>query len=167
MGLARLLNRSNGAPPTPTPPTPAPTSTFMAGPEQSWGSSTSARPSEAQSLSVPAFWRGHAYVCGTVGMLPCVAFRGTDALNPQPPVVLQPDPNQTAMGFWAGVVSSLTLYGNSICIITDSDRNGWPTVLKPVHPTSAAVRFSGNPQAPSIAAWYVAGQIYDPSEVWH
>jgi HK97 family phage portal protein len=141
---------------------------FMAGPEQSWPSShVLAPPTEAQALSVPAFWRGCAYVCGSVGMLPCISYRGTDALDPQPPVILQPDPFQTPMAFWAGCAEAVTLYGNSICIITNTDRNGWPTALKPVHPTLCAVRFTGNPMAPTIAQWYVAGQIYDPSQVWH
>ena len=39
--------------------------------------------------------------------------------------------------------------------------------MKPIHPTLAAVRFTGNPMAPTIMAWYVAGQLYDPAEIWH
>jgi HK97 family phage portal protein len=141
---------------------------FMAGPEQQFPpSSVLPPPSEAQALSVPAFWRGCAYVCGTVGMLPRLVYRGPDALDPQPPVILQPDPNQTPMAFWTGMAESLGLYGNAISIITATDRQGWPTTLKPIHPTLAAVRFTGNPMAPTIAAWYLAGQIYDPSEIWH
>jgi HK97 family phage portal protein len=141
----------------------------MAGPEQQFQSASRVfpAPSETQALSVPAFWKACAYVCGTVGMLPATVYRGTDALDPQPPVVAQPDPNQTPMAFWAGVAESLTLYGNSVCIVVDTDRNGWPQTLKPIHPTLAAVRFTGNPMAPTIQAWYVAGQIYDPSEIWH
>ena len=171
MGLAALLNRaaaspnqhaaSGGRPPS------GPTQ-FMAGPEQGWNTSpTLPPPTEAQALSVPAFWKCHAYVTGTVGMLPAVAYRGTDVLDPQPAVITQPDPNQTPMSFWAGVASSLALYGNSINLITSTDRLGWPATLKPIHPTLAAVRFTGNPMAPDIAAWYLAGQLYDPSEVWH
>jgi HK97 family phage portal protein len=143
-------------------------SQFIAGPEQQFTQNrVLPPPTESMALSVPAFWRGHAYVTGTVGMLPVTAFRGTDALDPQPPVIVQPDPNQTPMAFWAGVVSSLALYGNSICLITSTDRYGWPLTLKPIHPTLAAVRFTGNPMAPTIDSWYVAGQIFDPSEVWH
>jgi HK97 family phage portal protein len=124
-------------------------------------------PSEAQALSVPAFWRGCAYVCGTVGMLPRNVYRGTDLVDPQPSVIVQPDPDQTPMAYWAGQAESLVLYGNGINIITQTDRTGWPVTVKPVHPTLAAVRFTGNPMAPTIAAWYVAGQLYDPSEIWH
>jgi HK97 family phage portal protein len=79
----------------------------------------------------------------------------------------QPDPNQTPMAFWAGCAESLALYGNSICIITSTDRTGYPATLKPIHPTLAAVRFTGNPMAPTIDSWYVAGQMFDPSEIWH
>jgi HK97 family phage portal protein len=140
----------------------------MAGPEQQFPSASALpHPTETQALSVPAFWRGCAYVCGSVGMLPCVAYRGTDAVDPQPPVIIQPDPNQTPMAFWAGMAESLALYGNAICIITSIDRSGWPVTLKPIHPTLAAVRFTGNPMAPTIAAWYVAGQVFDPTEIWH
>jgi HK97 family phage portal protein len=140
----------------------------MAGPEQTWPPATVlAPPSEASALSVPAFWRGHAYVCGGIGMLPVTVFRGTDALDPQPAVMRQPDPNQTPMAFWSGVTSSLTLYGNSINLITSRDRYGFPLTLKPVHPTLVAVRFTGNPMTPIVDAWYVAGRIYDPADIWH
>jgi HK97 family phage portal protein len=170
MGLAALLNRSSpnvGSAARGVGPALGPTQ-FMAGPEQTWPpSSVLPPPSESDALSVPAFWRGCAYTCGTVGMLPRYVYRGTDVVDPQPPVVVQPDPNQTPMAYWTGQAESLTLYGNAINIITATDRNGWPTTLKPIHPTLAAVRFTGNPMAPTIAAWYVAGQIYDPSEIWH
>ena len=147
------------------PPSPA---GWMAGPEQTWPpANVLAPPSEAQALSVPAFWRGHAIVTGGVGMLPRVVYRGTDALDPQPAIIRQPDPAQSSMAFWAGVASSLALYGNAICVITSSDKLGYPLTLRPVHPTLAAVRFTGNPMTPSVDAWYVAGQVYDPSDIWH
>ncbi|HEY2301392.1 MAG TPA: phage portal protein [Acidimicrobiales bacterium] len=140
----------------------------MAGPEQTWPPTrVLPQPSETNALSVPAFWKAHAYVTGTVGMLPARAFRGTDALDPQPGIIRQPDPTQTPMAFWAGVTSALTLYGNAICIITGRDSLGWPASLKPIHPTLAAVRFIGNPMSPTIGAWYVAGQMYDPVDIWH
>jgi HK97 family phage portal protein len=168
MGLGRVLVRSspNVAPVSAAAAAVGP-GTWTAGPAQFPPAPTLLPPTETQALSVPAFWRGCAYVCGSLGMLPITAFRGTDAVDPQPPVIVQPDPNQTPMAFWAGVAESLTLYGNSVCLITLSDRYGWPLTLKPVHPTMTAVRFSGNPMAPTIAAWYIAGQVYDPSEVWH
>ena len=169
MGLANLLVRSSPnfgsvAPNVPS----APPSTFMSGPEQTWPPShVLTPPSEAQALGVPAFWKAHSYVCGTVGMLPVTVYRGTDALDPQPAVMRQPDPNQTPMAFWAGVVSSLALYGNSINLVTSRDRYGFPLTLKPVHPTLVAVRFAGNPMTPSIDSFYVAGKMYDPGDVWH
>ena len=169
MGLARLFNRSSpNLQPSSMVAAPYGPTQFMPGPEQRWPpAAVLPPPTEAEALSVPAFWRGCAYVCGSVGMLPARAYRGTDILDPQPSVVEQPDPMQTAMAFWSGVAESLTLYGNSINIITSRDRNGWPLSLKPIHPTLAAVRFTGNPMAPDIAAWYVAGQFYDTSDIWH
>jgi HK97 family phage portal protein len=165
MGLGRVLVRSSpnvqAVMHTPTP--------FMAGPEQTFSppSNVLPPPSETQALSWPAFLRGMAYVTGTVGMLPVTAYRGTEAVDPQPAVIRQPDPNQTPMAFWAGVVESLLFYGNSINIITSTDRYGFPITLKPIHPTLAAVRFQGNPMSPLIGAWYVAGEFYDPSQIWH
>ena len=170
MGLANLLVRSspNVAPVSTAPAAPPAPSTWMSGPEQQWPPiRVLAPPSEASALSVPAFWRGHAYVCGGIGMLPVTVFRSTDALDPQPAVIRQPDPNQTPMAFWAGVVSSLTLYGNSINLITSRDRYGFPLTLRPVHPTLTAVRFTGNPMTPSVDAWYLAGRVYDPADIWH
>jgi HK97 family phage portal protein len=116
---------------------------------------------------VPAFWRGHAYVCGSIGLLPVDAWRDNDFVDPQPPVMRQPDPNQTPMAFWAQIASALTLYGNAVCVITGTDRLGYPTQVYPVHPLYAAVKFAGNPSDPLIAGWYLAGHFYDPSQVWH
>ena len=124
-------------------------------------------PSERTALSVPAFWRGHAYVTASLGLLPVTAWRDNDEMDPQPNVVRQPDPNQTPMSFWAQIASALTLYGNSVCVITGTDRLGYPTSFYPVHPLYAAVKFSGNPSDPLIAGWYLAGHYYDTSQVWH
>jgi HK97 family phage portal protein len=118
------------------------------------------------ALGVPAFWRGHAYVCG-LGGLPFAAFRDNDAVDPQPAILTQPDPRQTGHAFWSGLISALTLYGNSVNIITGRDRLGYPTSLAPINPLYAAVRFKGNPAAPDIGGWYLAGRWYDPDEVWH
>jgi len=166
MGLAAFLGRSS---PNVAPGSKGvPPSGFTAGPEQNWPPTVTLPPAtEATALSVPAFWRGHAYVTATVGMLPTNVYRGTDLVDPQPAVIRQPDPTQSPMAFWAGVASSLTLYGNAINLVTSTDRLGYPLTLKPIHPTLCAVRFTGNPMAPDIAAWYIAGRVYDPSEVWH
>jgi len=167
VGLAALLLRSSpnlqpvaagvgsGAP-TPAGPTP-------------WYPPSRVLPpvTEQTALGVPAFWRGMAYVCGAVGMLPVTIFRDTEILDPQPNVVRQPDPFQTPMAFWTGVAESLTLYGNAICIVTGRDRLGYPTSLKPVHPLMTAVRFVGNPMTPDIGEFYIAGRLYDPSQIWH
>jgi HK97 family phage portal protein len=172
MGLAQLLGRSGPVPPA----LPSSSSTFSSSPPPTdtgpggWfppATRVLPPPSERSALSVPAFWRGHAYVCGSVGLLPVTAWRDDDELDPQPSIMRQPDPNQTPMAFWAGVTSALTLYGNAICVITSTDRLGYPTALMPVHPLYAAVKFAGNPSDPTIAGWYLAGQFYDPSEVWH
>ena len=169
MGLARLLTRSSpNAVPASLAPSAAPGATFAPGPEQTWPPSRILpTPTETSALSVPAFWYAAAVVCGRVGMLPVRAYRGTDIVDPAPGIVRQPDPNQTPMAFWAGVTESLALYGNAINIVTSRDRLGYPQTLKPIHPTLAAVRFTGNPMAPTIDAWYIAGEMYDPVDVWH
>ncbi|HEY2303726.1 MAG TPA: phage portal protein [Acidimicrobiales bacterium] len=164
MGLGKLLTRSSpnfgsvvpNAGPTPASPQP-------------WYPPSNILPptTEANALSVPAFWAGYRYVCGAVGELPVAAYRGTELIDPQPGILAQPDPNQTAMAFWAAMTASLTLYGNAICIITGYDRLGYPTSLKPVHPLMVAVRFIGNPMNPDIGAFYCAGQLYDPDQIWH
>jgi HK97 family phage portal protein len=167
MGLASLLMRAASSPNVGQ-VSHAPTQ-FMSGPEQTWAppSNVLPPPSETQALSWPAFLRGLAYVCSTVGMLPLAAYRDTEVLDPQPAIIRQPDPTQTPMAFWSGVAESLVLYGNSINIITSTDRYGWPLTLKPIHPTLVAVRFVGNPMSPTIQSFYAAGQMYDASEVWH
>jgi HK97 family phage portal protein len=125
-------------------------------------------PTEREALAVPAFWRGHNYVCGTVGMLPVTAMQDTVQLEPQPAILRQPDISQTPMAFWAGVASALTLYGNSVCLITDIDRGlGYPAALKLIHPLHAAVRLAGDPSEPDIGGWYISGHFVDPSRVWH
>ncbi|HXC64014.1 MAG TPA: phage portal protein, partial [bacterium] len=124
-------------------------------------------PTEYEARAVPAFWRAHNYVCGTVGMLPVAAWRGTSQLDPQPQIIRQPDITQTPMAFWAGLVSAISLYGNSVCAVLATSDLGYPTELLQVHPLQAAVRLAGNPQSPTIGGWYLAGQFYDPSQVWH
>ena len=165
MGLAALLNRDASAVPAGPPGAAGPAST------EEIGFAPSSRalppPTEQSALSVPAFWRGHAYVCGSVGLLPVAAWRDTDLIDPPPPVIRQPDLNQTAMAFWAGLTSAVTLYGNSICLITSKDRLGYPTSLYPVHPLNAAVKLAGNPSSPLIAGWYLSGHFYDATQVWH
>jgi HK97 family phage portal protein len=174
MGLARLMARSSATLPAVVPSGGATQSTGMppttdTAPGGWWPPPTRVlpAPSERSALSVPAFWRGHAYVCSSVGLLPVTGWRDNDELDPQPNVLRQPDPNQTPMAFWSGITSALTLYGNALCVITGTDRLGYPTSLYPVHPLYAAVRFAGNPMDPLIAGWYLAGQFYDPSQVWH
>jgi HK97 family phage portal protein len=173
MGLAQLFTRSgpgavavvpSGAPMATGPPPPTDT-----GPGGWYPAPTRVLPppSERTALSVPAFWRGHAYVTASIGLLPVSAWRDNDELDPQPSILRQPDLNQTSMAFWAQVTSALTLYGNAICVITGTDRLGYPTSVFPVHPLYAAVKFSGNPSSPLIAGWYLAGHFYDPAEVWH
>jgi HK97 family phage portal protein len=165
MGLGRVLVRASSpnfgsmvpnAGPTPASPQP-------------WYPPSNILPptSEANALSVPAFWAGYRYVCGAVGELPVAAYRGTELVDPQPGVLVQPDPNQTPMAFWSAMAASLTLYGNAICVITGFDRLGYPTTLKAIHPLMVAVRFTGNPMAPDIGAYYAAGQLYDPDQIWH
>jgi HK97 family phage portal protein len=124
-------------------------------------------PSEGEALAVPAFWRGHNYVCGTIGMLPVAAWRDTEQIDPQPQVLRQPDVNQTPMAFWAEIVSSLTLYGNAICVIASINGLGYPTALRPIHPTLAAWRPVGDPNNPTVGAWYISGRVIDPTQVWH
>ena len=124
-------------------------------------------PNETSALSVPAFWRGHAYVCGSVGMLPVTGWRNGDQLDPQPAVLKRPDPMQTPMAFWSGCASAVTLYGNSVCVIVERDRLGYASALMPVHPLFAACRFGGDPSDPVIEGWYIAGKFYDPAQVWH
>jgi HK97 family phage portal protein len=170
MGLAALLNRS-------TPPAPVPVDgggggligTYVTDTMPGFPASTRVLPppNETSALSVPAFWRGHAYVCGSIGMLPVTAWRETDQLDPQPPVIRQPDPNQTPMAFWSGVASALTLYGNHVAVVQAVDRLGYPTALTPVHPLLCAVKFIGNPSNPLVGGWYIAGKFYDPAQVWH
>lgn len=123
--------------------------------------------SEQSAQGLPAFWRGLAYVTGTVGMLPVDAYRGTDRVDPPPLVLSRPDPRSTGMTFWSELARSLLLYGNAVSLITQTDRLGYPTAMRPIHPLDAQVRLVGAPAEPDIAAWYVMGHEVDPSFIWH
>lgn len=162
MGLGRLLVRTNGTGGNGTAPPNDPGAWWMGGPTV-----LPSPVSERSAQGLPPFWRGLAYVTGTVGMLPVLGYRGTDALEPQPVVLAQPDPRATAMSFWSEITRSLVLYGNGVALITATDRLGWPTALRAIHPQDAQVRLIGNPAEPDIGAWYVMGHEVDPSHIWH
>ena len=125
--------------------------------------------SEESAQGLPPFWRGLAYVSGTVGMLPASALRGTDEVDPQPVVLTQPDPRpgQTAITYWSSLVRSLVLYGNGVSLITATDRLGYPTALRALHPLDVSVQFMGNPAEPDIGKWFVMGREVDASRIWH
>ena len=158
MGLGRVLLRSNES------------GAADVAPGLSWFPSGRVLPvpvTEESAQAVPPFWRGLAYVTGTVGMLPASALRGTDEIDPQPTVLVQPDPRTTAISFWSETVRSLVLYGNAVSLITARDRLGFPSALRAIHPRDVSVQFLGNPSEPDIGAWYLMGREVDPSNIWH
>ena len=158
MGLGRVLTRSNGD------------TGGGNGPALGWWPGGRVMPTpvtEDSAEGLAPFWRGLAYVSGTVAMLPADAYRGTDQVDPQPAVLAQPDPRMTAMSYWAEVVRSLVLYGNGVSLVTERDRLGYPSALRCVHPLHVSVRYTGNPAEPDIGEWYVMGHEVDPADVWH
>ncbi len=102
-------------------------------------------------------------------MLPARAFREKggvrDKLNPQPPLIAQPDPEMTAGEFWSGMEISLQLRGNAYAVITSRDAAGWPTATKLLHPDDARPR--RNPRSGRIEYQLVNGDVLPKADMIH
>jgi HK97 family phage portal protein len=87
---------------------------------------------ETSTLSVPGIWRGVTLISDGIGGLPFAAYRNETYVDPQPNLLLKPDPNATRIETISAMVASLIVHGNYIAILGEPGANGHPDSIFPV-----------------------------------
>ena len=94
---------------------------------------------ETTTLSIPGLWRGITLISDTIGALPIHAYRGDTRLEPTPPILERPYPNETRIETLCAMAAALLIHGNYIAILGDIGVNGYPDSIYPVSPTRVHV----------------------------
>jgi HK97 family phage portal protein len=101
-------------------------------------STTGAVVTEASSMQLI-----DAYACvslrsDALSMLPVRAYRKDGdvrkALDSQPQLLRQPDPEMEPVDYWSGMSAALVLRGNAYSAVVERDAVGYPTAVKILHP---------------------------------
>ena len=87
---------------------------------------------ETSTLSVPGIWRGVTLISDAIGGLPFHAYRGEEYVDPQPNLLVKPDPTCTRIETISAMVASLIIHGNYIAILGEPGANGYPDSIFPV-----------------------------------
>lgn len=91
------------------------------------------------AVGLPAFWRGLNLLCDHVATTPFHAIRNREMLDPQPSLLVDPTPGETAYDVWFQLTWSLVLRGNAFAYLTDFDRLGYPRSMLVLNPDAVAV----------------------------
>lgn len=108
------------------------------------------------AMQVPAFARGRALICGTIGALSLRVLAGSREV----PAVLvdRPDPNTTRQYVITWTVDDLLCYGVAWWRVTSRDTAGFPVSAERVHPARIRVDYDRGRIS-------VDGRDVDPSEM--
>ena len=87
---------------------------------------------ETSTLSVPGIWRGVTLISDAIGGLPFHAYRGEEYVDPQPNLLVKPDPTCTRIETISAMVASLIIHGNYIASLGEPGANGYPDSIFPV-----------------------------------
>jgi HK97 family phage portal protein len=79
-------------------------------------------------------------VADTSAMLPLVALRGVERIDPQPAVLRRPDPNEPYRVSIEKIVNSLTASGNAFVRRWQVGSDGWPIAVKVLDPARIVVQ---------------------------
>ena len=94
---------------------------------------------ETSTLSVPGIWRGVTLISDAIGGLPFHAYRGEEYVDPQPNLLVKPDPTCTRIETISAMVASLIIHGNYIALLGPRGFNGYPDYIVPVDPNRARI----------------------------
>ena len=86
---------------------------------------------EQTTLSIPGLWRGVTLISDTIGALPIHAYRGDQRIEPMPPILERPYPNETRIETMSAIAASLIIHGNYVAVLGDIGANGYPESLYP------------------------------------
>lgn len=105
----------------------------------------------------------------SISMLPAKSYRKAgdirSEVNPQPPLIAQPDPEIEANEFWSRMETSLLLRGNAYARVVARDDRGTPTAVKNLHPDD--VKPERNPGTKLIQYRLVNGDVVPRFDMIH
>ena len=117
---------------------------------------------EQTTLSIPGLWRGVTLISDTIGALPIHAYRGDQRIEPMPPILERPYPNETRIETMSAIAASLVIHGNYIAVLGDIGANGYPESLYPVSASRVHVdRIEGR------LSYKINDELFDGERVMH
>ena len=117
---------------------------------------------EQTTLSVPGLWRGVTLISDTIGALPIHAYRGDQRIEPMPPILERPYPNETRIETMSAIAASLIIHGNYVAVLGDIGANGYPESLYPVSASRVHVdRIEGR------LSYKINDELFDGDRVMH
>ena len=117
---------------------------------------------EQTTLSIPGLWRGVTLISDTIGALPIHAYRGDQRIEPMPPILERPYPNETRIETMSAIAASLVIHGNYIAVLGDIGANGYPESLYPVSASRVHVdRIEGR------LSYKINDDLFDGERVMH
>jgi len=117
---------------------------------------------ETSTLSVAGIWRAVTLVSDAIGGLPFAAYRGEKYVDPQPNLLLKPNPTETRIETLSAMVASLIIHGNYIAILGEPGVNGYPDSIFPVACHRVQVK-----RVDGELVYRVGERDYSASEVLH
>jgi len=117
---------------------------------------------EVSTLSVAGIWRAVTLVSDAIGGLPFAAYRGEKYVDPQPNLLIKPNPTETRIETLSAMVASLIIHGNYIAILGEPGVNGYPDSILPVAATRVQVK-----RVEGELIYRVGDRDYASSEVLH
>lgn len=96
-------------------------------------------------MSIPGAWRAANLISDLLGSVPWCAYRSyggnpTEKIEPTPPLLEQPDPENNRMDTFSSWALDLIWNGNACGIIADRNSDGYPTAVYPVPADQVGVR---------------------------
>jgi len=117
---------------------------------------------ETSTLSVAGIWRAVTLVSDAIGGLPFAAYRGEKYVDPQPNLLIKPNPTETRIETLSAMVASLIIHGNYIAILGEPGVNGYPDSIFPVACHRVQVK-----RVDGELVYRVGERDYSASEVLH
>jgi HK97 family phage portal protein len=117
------------------------------------------------ALAIPGVWRARMLISQSIGGMPIGAWRGTDAVEPLPTVLRQPNPDEDRVNTVAAWVCDLLDHGNAVGIYSawDTQVPPHPTAVTPVPCSEVAVGRTGSGRL----VYTIGNQVYDASVIFH
>jgi HK97 family phage portal protein len=124
-----------------------------------------ARVASYDPRKMPAVVGIRSLVADVSAMLPLVALRGVERVDPQPAVLRRPDPNEPYRVSIEKIVNSLTSSGNAFVRRWQVGSDGWPIAVKVLDPARIVVQLDSWQE--TITGYTYNGRLLRTSQVLH